>query len=142
MPEVTGIEKIFSIWAKKRFGLFNQYGTSQFGFSAYGEEDICWGKTFFGYAEYGIVDYGDGLILSGIYRTDNVTGETKNYREPYYITKNPRTDLQQANRQKYADSILAWRGLTDEQKNQYNKRAIGKRMSGYNLFQKEYLKSH
>lgn len=142
MPEVTGIDKLFSVIPKKRFGLFNQYATSQFGFSVYGEEDICLGEAFFGYAEYGVVDFGDGRILSGIYRTDNVTGKTKSYREPYYITKNPRTEAQQAWRQVYADSIVAWQNLTNSQKDVYNQRAKYKPYSGYNLFQKEYLLSH
>ena len=131
MPEVTGIEKLFSIWAKKKALRFNQYATSQFGHSWFGDEDYSFpvpGK--------------DPILISGIYRTDNVTGETKNYREPYYITKNPRTDFQQTNRAKMAAAVLAYQGLTPEERVLYYKRAIGKRLSGYNLFLREYLKSH
>ena len=130
MPEVQGIEKLFSDIPKKRFGKFNQLGMVHLGFSNLGDEDIYFapeGRT--------------PILLSGIYRTDNVTGETKYYREPYYITRNPRSYEQQANRQKYADGVAAWQALTSDEKNQYNIRAKGKRMSGYNLFLKEYMLS-
>jgi hypothetical protein len=142
MPEIKGIEKLFSVTPKKRFGLFNQFGTSQFGFSNYGEEDIYFIRAPYGVATFGDSLFGDVILLSGIYRTDNVTGKTKFYRQPYYITKNPRYAAQQANRQKYADGVLVWQGLTDAQKLIYNIKAEGKRMSGYNLFLKKYLLSH
>lgn len=131
MPEVSGVEKIFSIWAKKKALRYNQLGTFMLGHSWLGDEDYYFqrpGK--------------DPILISGIYRTDNVTGKTRNYREPYYITKNPRKPAQQAWRGIFADAVLAWQGLTEEQQNQYNQRAKGKRFSGYNLFLKEYLLSH
>jgi len=104
---------------------------SMFGFSIFGEGE-----------EYIESSGGKKIYLSGIFRRDNVTGEVKYYREPYYIPKNPRTETQQANRQKMTDGVQAWQALTDEQKAVYNKNAIGKRMSGYNLFLKQYLLSH
>jgi hypothetical protein len=130
MPEVESIQKLLSFIPKKRFWLFNQYGTSQYGFSHYGDEDII----IFAYR-------GVPINFSGIYRSDNVTGVTKYYREPYYITRNPRTPAQQVHRQKYADGILAWQNLTRPEKELYNKRAKGKHYSGFNLFLKEYLLS-
>jgi len=142
MPEVTGIEKLFSLWAKKKALRFNQLGTFQMGHSWLGDEDFWWMIYEFGTSVFGISKYADVIPISGIYRTDNVTGETKNYREPYYITKNPRTDLQQTNRAKMAAAVLAYQGLTLEERVLYYKRAIGKRLSGYNLFLREYLKSH
>lgn len=131
MPEIQGIEKLLSVTPAKRFGRFRIYGTGQFGFSVYGEEDI-----------YFQPPGRDPILLSGIYRRDNVTGKVKYYRSPYYIVGNPRTELQQANRQKYADGVLAWQNLTDEQKIPYNIKSKGKHMSGYNVFLKEYLLSH
>jgi hypothetical protein len=141
MPEVVGIEKLLSHIPKKRFGLFREYGASQFGYSVYGEGPI-----------YIIIDKGppvkylsdkagNPINFAGIYRTDNVTGITRYYREPYYITKNPRYAPQQAWRQIFADAVLAWQGLTPAEKAVYNIKAKGKRMSGYNLFLKEYLLS-
>jgi len=142
MPEVTGIDTLLSIFPKKRFSKFRLFGTSQSGFSNYGAEDIFLFFTEFGNTTLGVDKFANILLLSGIYRTDNVTGKTRVYREPFYITKNPRYAPQQANRQKYADGITAWQLLTDEQKEIYNKRAIGKRMFGYHLFLKEYLLSN
>jgi len=142
MPEVTGIDTLLSIMPKKRFSKFRLFGTSQSGFSNYGAEDIFLFFTEFGNTTLGVDKFANILLLSGIYRTDNVTGATKFYREPFYITKNPRTVPQQANRAKLGPAVSAWQALTNEQKEVYNKRAIGKRFFGYQLFLKEYLLSH
>jgi len=142
MPEVTEFEKLFSSIAKKRFGIFREYGTSQFGFSHYGDGPIYIIVDKGPPVKYFSDTNGNPIDFAGIYRTDNVTGKVKNYREPYYITRNPRTSDQQAWRQIFADAISAWQALTQEQKDQYNKDAKGKGLSGYNLFLKEYLKSH
>ena len=142
MPEVEGIDKLLSNVPRKRFGKFNQYGTLQYGFSHYGDDDIFLCLTGYGDSTYGIDHYGNILSLSGIYRTDNVTGKTKYYCEPYYIPKNPNSPDQQVQRQKYADGVLAWQDLTQFQKNVYNQRAKFLDMSGYNLYLKEYLLSH
>jgi len=131
MSEILGIEKLFSVVPKKRFGRFNQFGTSQFGLSNFGDEDI-----------YLVRPPKNPILLSGIYRAINLSGKTRYFREGYYITKNPRTAPQQANRQKYADGVLAWQNLTNEQKAVYNLRARFKGFSGYNLFLKEYLLSN
>jgi hypothetical protein len=130
MPEIQGPERIMAGIARGRAFPFCQYGTSQFGFSHYGDDDI-----------YLYPPGKDPILLTGIYRTDNVTGKTKYYREPLYITRNPQTGPQQTWRAKYADGVLAWQNLTQEQKDYYNKLANGKRYSGYNLFLKEYLLS-
>ena len=63
-------------------------------------------------------------------------------RMKFYKPSNPRTILQQANRQKYADGVLGWQSLTDEQKKVYNDNVKGRCLSGYNLYIKEYLLSH
>ena len=142
MPEVEGIDKLISMIPKKRFGVFSKLGTSQLGFTNFGDDDVYFVLTDLGTLTLGVDRLADFILLSGIYRTDNVTGEMKYYREPYYITRNPRSDEQQAHRQKYGKAVEAWRDLTDEERNQYNKRAKGKRYSGWNLFYKEYLQSH
>ena len=142
MPEVTGIDKLLCAIPRKRFSKFREFGTAQSGFTRYGEEDLFLFFTEYGNQTFGVEKYANIQLLSGIYRTDNVAGTTKFYREPFYITKNPRTVPQQANRQKYADGIAAWQLLTDEQKEVYNKRAIGKRFFGCHLFLKEYLLSN
>ena len=142
MPEVVGIEKLLTILPSKRFGKHRCYGRGMYAFSVFGDEDIFLVFLPFGVACFGEVSYGEFLIYSGIYRRDNVTGKVKHYREPYMIPYNPRTEAQQANRQKLADGVVAWKALTPDEKNQYNIKAKGRRMSGYNLFLKEYLLSH
>lgn len=142
MAEVTGIDKFLSFIPRKRFGLFCKFGTLQFGFSCFGDDDVFFRRSGFGNSVFGISEIADIILLSGIYRTDNVTGETKCYREPYYIPRNPRSEDQQAQRQKFADAVAAWQVLTQEQKSPYNIRAERMQLSGYNLFLREYLLSH
>lgn len=57
-----------------------------------------------------------------------------NYARSYSIPKNPRTGAQQKNRINFADAVKLWQGLTDAEKGEYNRMAIGKPLSGYNLF--------
>ena len=131
MPEVEGVEKLLSILPSKRFGKPRCYGRGMYAFSDYGADEIvCFS------------DRDVPIEFSGIYRRDNVTGKVKHYREPYYITKNPRTGPQQTWRGVFADAVAAWKALTPDEKNQYNIKAKGKHMSGYNLFLREYLLSH
>jgi len=131
MAEIEGIDKLFSTVPRKRFGRFRCYGRAMYGHSVYGEDEIIFNSGING-----------DITLTGIYRTDNVTGKTKYYREPYYITRNPRTVPQQANRTKFADAVAAWQALTPDEKNVYNERAKRKHLPGYNLFLREYLLSH
>lgn len=142
MPEVKGIEKLFSIAPRNRFSKPRLFGTAQFGFSSYGDEDLYFIKTPYGAFSYGSSEFGNAILLSGIYRKAKYSGKIKYYRDPFCITKNPRTLTQQINRQKYAAAVLAYQGLTSSEKLLYYERAIGKRFTGYNLFLKEYLLSH
>ncbi|HPJ36783.1 MAG TPA: DUF6266 family protein [Spirochaetota bacterium] len=57
-----------------------------------------------------------------------------NYARSYSIPENPRTEAQQKNRVNFADAVKLWQGLTDAEKAKYNRMAIGKPLSGYNLF--------
>lgn len=142
MFEVEGIQKILSVAVKKRFSKPRELGTSQFAFSNYGAEDIYLFFTQYGANTLGDCGYGNILNLSGIYQTYRINGKRQTYRFPFFIKRNPRTDFQQENRQKYADGIVAWKLLTDPEKKVYNEKAFGEHMSGYNLFLKEYLLSH
>lgn len=96
----------------------------------------------YGTRNYGAFDYGAGAEEIGIYQVRTRFGKRVQVKEKHYIPTNPQTGPQQAWRQVYADSIVAWQTLTDEQKAVYTEKAKGKNMSGYNLFQKEYLLSH
>ena len=130
MPEIIGMEKLASLLARKRLGRHREYGRGMFAFSVYGEED-----------EFISTSGGGQIQTTGIYKKQFLGDRKLNYRLPYYIPYNPRTGPQQTNRQGLADGVAAWQLLTDEQKAVYNKRTLGRGMSGYNLFLKEYLLS-
>lgn len=108
-----------------------EYGCGLFGFSVFGEEPVIlpYAKT-------------KSVEITGIYQTQYRGGKPFIRLLHYFVPQNPRTETQQNNRQKYSDSIIAWRNLTNEQKQVYNKNAVGMKMTGYNLFQKEYMLSH
>lgn len=139
MAKVDGVDKLFSALPRGRFGRFTKYGTAQFGFSRYGEDDVYFSRSEFGCSAYGGGEYGNTILLSGIYQSRNSLAGLSITREKYYIPKNPRSIPQQANRDKYAFGVAAWQALSSAEKEQYNKRVIGLDMSGYNLFLKEYL---
>jgi len=62
----------------------------------------------------------------------NVNGN--NYARSWSMPKNPRTEAQQKNRLNFAEAVKLWQGLTDTEKEKYNRMAAGKPLSGYNLF--------
>lgn len=124
------------------------------------ETSAIYGKGIFGRSIYGrVVVFKDprdclfslkawkktaasGSGFAGIYQRQPTSKGQIVRRLKLYAPTNPRTEAQQANRQKIADAVEAWQGLTEEQRNQYNKRARFQPFTGYNLFIKEYLKSH
>lgn len=87
----------------------------------------------------------DGVVGApewwGIYQQRHCKDGQRTIKMKFYKPRNPKTPAQMAWRKKYADSILAWRNLTNEEKRVYNLRAGGMGMSGYNLFQKQFLLS-
>jgi len=98
--------------------------------------------SVYGCRVYGGFQYGEDVDIYGIYKIiRGVVGQII-VKTRFYIPNNPRTIPQQLNRQKYTDSILVWQNLTEEQKSVYNNRVKGQKLSGYNLFIKEYLLSH
>jgi len=142
MAVISDKEKLLSHEAAKRLGKHRFYGQSMYAFSEYGEQEIYIRVAKGPPIKYLSDKAGNPIDFAGIYRRDNVTGKVIHYREAYYIPKNPRTEKQQAQRAKYAAGIIVWQSLTEEQKAVYNERAKRKKISGYNLFIKEYLLSH
>ena len=140
MPIITGLERLLSLSASGKFGCYNQYGTSQFGMSHYGEEDIYFGTALFGACHFGDTDFGHGFLFSGIYRTGKLNGQRKEFRQKYYFPYNPRSPSQVKNRNKFAEAVKAWQDLTNEEKMFYNKLKGYRKMSGYNYFISLYLK--
>jgi hypothetical protein len=142
MPQLDGNQKLLSDMPRKKFGNFCKYGTSQYGQTRYGDDDIYIPIAEYGRLTYGVNLYADIIPLSGIYRRNHTFGKIENVRDVYYITKNPRKVPQQAHRNKFGDAVRAWQALTSKQKEVYNLRTIGKDLSGYNLFLREYLFSN
>lgn len=118
---------LYSLSAHKKIGRVSFFGRAFFGFSYYGQE---------------ISKMADGAVISGVFRERVSYGKRIKEILPFMYPSNPRTEAQQANRQKITNGVQAWKNLTEEEKSVYNKKAIGKRMSGYNLFLRQYLKSN
>jgi len=141
MASVLNVEKLLSVLPRKRFGKYNQLGMVNLGFSDLGDSDIYFIRKPLGICTLGNCELGDSILFSGFFRSRMFKYKRSYERLRYYIPKNPRYIPQQANRQKMADAVAAWQALTSEQKALYNKNAIGKRFSGYNLFIREHLLS-
>jgi len=120
MAIVSGKNAIISNSVRQKFSLPNRFGGAIFGLSKFGHKNI----------------------YAGIYQQRKGIKGKITVIEKFYRPTNPQSVAQQANRQKYADSVSAWQGMTDEQKEPYRQRAKSLPYSGYNLFQKEYILSH
>ena len=62
----------------------------------------------------------------------NVKGSQ--YARSYTIPRNPRTGPQQGNRASFAEAVIQWQKLAPGEKSYYDRLALGKPYSGYNLF--------
>jgi len=98
--------------------------------------------SLYGTRGYGAHEYGAGADYFGIYQIRSEGGKQVIVKLPLYVPTNPQTEIQQANRQKITNGVIAWQSLTDEQKEVYNEKAKYKRYSGYNLYLREYLLSN
>lgn len=84
----------------------------------------------------------DPLNVGGIYRVQKIKGTQVVQKMKYYKPENPRTPRQQANRARFRSAMEAWRNLTEEEQNVYNKEAKVKMLFGWNIFIKEYFTMH
>lgn len=75
----------------------------------------------------------------GIYQQRRCRSGRETIKMKFYKPSNPRTPEQQANRNKFADAMRAWRDLTPELKAWYNIEANKYKLYGVNLFLKNYL---
>lgn len=133
---------LFGQLARGRFSKRSGFGEAFFGNSEFGAEDILTIPAPFGRALFGEVEFGDVEILSGIYQTRETDFGKVPVRMAMYCPRNPRTETQQAQRAKYTAGALSWAPLSEAEKEVFKLRAFGQKMSGYNLFVKEYLLSH
>ena len=66
--------------------------------------------------------------------------ETKCVRR-WVMPRNPRTELQQRGRRSFADAVKLWQNLEPYRKAQWNRKALIRHISGYNLFISEHMKT-
>jgi len=96
---------------------------------------------------------GDNRYFQGVYQKRvtgyNNTGRIDHLpRKSYYVRMrsyrptNPRTPLQQANRQKLLDANQAWKDLTPVDKSVYNERGKRQNRIGRMIFISQFMKSH
>lgn len=63
----------------------------------------------------------------------------RRYIKAYAVPSNPRTERQQANRDRFGGAKERWRELTDAARAAYERRAKKERISGWNLFVREHM---
>lgn len=97
--------------------------------------------AIYGGINYGWIDYGSQDDEVGIYQMRRVKEGLRPVKMIFYHPTYRTNAALLANRTKFADAVAAWQALTAEQKKAYNGRVRRLRMSGYNLFLKEYLLS-
>jgi hypothetical protein len=120
MAIVDAYSGLFSFGQHGKFGLPNGFGRLMFG----------WSK--FGYGEE----------KAGYYQKRKLKSGGGHCRLRHYWPKNPQTVAQQAHRQKFANAVLAWHGLTDEAKALYNRKGDNVGVEGFNYFISKYIKTH
>jgi hypothetical protein len=111
--------RLLSGIARQKFGLPNSLG-----------------EMFLGWTELG-----DDNQFSGIYSSVVVDGIRHQRFFPFYDYTITSTALQIAQRTKFLNAIVAWQALGSTEKALYKDKAIGRHMSGYNLFIREFMLS-
>ena len=142
MVVVAKTDAPFGLAIRKKLGKATAYGKKIYAQICYGEEEIIFGYNVFGQRNFGDFKYPGENPCYGVYRTTKGADGKITIKQKFYIPSNPKTEIQQANRSKFADAVAGWQGLTTEQKAEYNKRVAHKNFSGYNLYISEYLSSH
>lgn len=120
MADLDPLEEVPAFQIRKKIGYPSGYGGCIYGISMYG---------YHGY-------------VSGIYRIRTIDGKQIQQKMKFYRPSNPQTAPQQSWRAVFANAIAGWQVLTPEQKAVYNESAKNKKMSGYNLYIREYLNSN
>ena len=105
-------------------------------------EFLLWEKIRFLFLETGfkiVLNYPYAHSSFGTYELQNCREGKISTRRHFYNYNTDCTPARRARRLKFAAAVVAWKILTPEQKALYNKRAVGRHMSGYNLFIKEFM---
>jgi len=94
-----------------------------------------------GFARCGNARCGSSKLYGGIYQRKRTNEGYRTSRMRAYRPTNPQTVPQELTRSNFADAMSSWGGLTPEEQAPYNKRARRLKMSGYNLYVREYLQA-
>lgn len=78
--------------------------------------------------------------LAGYYQKRKNARSQYFVRMRHFITSNPQTPAQQANRSKFSLAVAAWQSKTDEEKRYWRGLKRPRGMSGYNRFLREYMR--
>lgn len=127
--------------SSKRLGVRAEYGFAQIGQTRCGSKIIGIDWRPLGTIYFGDIEYGENERLGGIYAKRTTPTKKITIRMKYYVPKNTQQPQQQTWRSKFADAVANWQSLTNEQKEVYNKKAVGKPRSGYNIALREYMLS-
>lgn len=87
-------------------------------------------------------EWADPLDVFGIWQMRMTKRGKRPIRMKFYTPTNPQTELQEANRAKFAAAMSAWGSLTPTEKGAYNERAKKRGLYGVNLFIREYFTSN
>ena len=104
----------------------------------------------FGFGRNGYGLFGERAGPGGIYQRRNTGYNQHGYiagreRREYFVRMrsyrptNPRTELQQAGRGRFADAVATWHAMTPEERKPWNERAAKRSRKGRNLFLSEYM---
>lgn len=91
---------------------------------------------------YGQAEYGHGDPRHGVYQMRRGKERQIVVQEKFYEPSDQSQPNKVARQVIFDAAVAAWQGLTAEQKLPYDVRATRLKMSGYNLFLKEYLLSN
>jgi hypothetical protein len=129
------------------FALRHRFGTipTVYGWRVFGVQRYGFGAEnylrYYGQNFFGVSLYGNEFDPRGIYQVRHCKDGKRTIKMKYYRPGPSDSEVQATNRQKFADAITAWHNLTNEQKAVYNRRAVGKNCTGFNLKIKEYMVS-
>lgn len=134
-------QKLMSGTAQNKFGGNCGVGNMIMGECSCGLEPVYFCLYPVGVFPVGIGEVGDVSEFNGIYQKRRGENGVTIAKLPWFVTKNPRTIPQQANRGKFGNAVAAWHNLTESERIVYNIESKKTRGTGFNLFIKNYMRA-
>jgi hypothetical protein len=119
MVKVEGLDRVYSLTIGGKFG-------------------FPWG---FGRIWFGVSRFGDDLQESGVYRRQSTPKGQIIMRENFYWPTNTLTPERELVRLIFAEGVLAWQELSEDDKNIWRALHYPPNMSGYNRFISLWLRA-